>query len=179
MAARLIAYLTLTWLVAAGCSAASTAVVLEPIARPVLSAAGQVSAARLVDPATRKDIAQLTAEEVARINEVLGRVEESSGYAATTPPWDAAIVLTTQQGGEVIIHFAPPGLRYSRIAPWENGANATNMLWEDNSVDLTLNEDDEEWFWGLLGGYLGSTKVKEYKTLEHDMFNPAGDDSGK
>ncbi len=144
-----------------GCSAAP-----YRVAGPVFDAAGKVESVRLVDPNSRQELARFTAEEVAKLNAILRRAEESTGYSATTPPWDAAIVMTTSSGEEVIIHFAAPGLRFSRHTPWLNGANVTDPEWEAASVDFDLEYEDSDWFWGVLGGYLGGTKVKEYQTVD-------------
>jgi hypothetical protein len=142
-----------------GCSAAP-----YRVAGPVIDAAGKVESARLVDPYSKQELAQFTRQEVAELNAILGRAEESAGYSATTPPWDAAIVMKTSGGTEVIVHFAAPGLRFSRHTPWLNGANVTDPAWEAASVDFDLTYEDSDWFWGVLGGYLGGTKVKEYHT---------------
>lgn len=168
---------SLVLVVMLGCSAAPP----HRVAGPVIEAAGKVESVRLVDPDSREELARFTAEEVAEFNAILGRAEESAGYSATTPPWDAAMVLKTTSGQEVIVHFAAPGLRFSRHTPWQNGANTTDPEWEAASVDFDLAYEDTDWFWSVLGGYLGGTKVKEYHTIDKlhllegkDLLKPVG-----
>jgi hypothetical protein len=146
-----------------GCS---TIVPPYRVAGPVIEAAGKVDSARIVDPHSKQELAQFTKDEVAELNAILGRAEESAGYSATTPPWDAAIVMKTSGGTEVIVHFAAPGLRFSRHTPWMNGANVTDPEWEAASVDFDLTYEDSDWFWSVLGNYLGGTTVKEYQSLD-------------
>ncbi len=148
-------------LAVAGCSAAP-----QRVASPVLEAAGEVVAVHLVDLESRRELARLSSDEAARLNGVLGRVEESTGYVATTPPWDAAIVLKTRSGGEVVVHFVATALRFSRHTPWCNGATTTDPEWEARSVDLDLSYEDSEWLGSVLGNYLGGTRVKEYHSID-------------
>ena len=152
----------------AGCSAGPG----PRVADPVIQAAGKVVAVHLVDLETRKEKARFSAAEVGYMNALLGRMEESTGYSATTPPWEVAMVLETRNGSAVNVHFAPPGLRFSRHTPWSNGANVTDPEWEANSVDFDLLYEDSEWLWSILGGYLGGTTVKEYKSLPMKEFFP-------
>ena len=150
-----------------GCSGVST----PRVADPLLQAAGKVQAVTLVNLETRKEEARLSTAEVVRLNRILQRAEESSGYSTTTPPWEVAMILKITGTADVIVHFAPPGLRFSRHTPWSNGANVTDPEWEAKSVDLDLLYEDTEWLWDILGGYLGGTTVKEYRALpKRELF---------
>lgn len=53
----------------------------------------------------------------------------------------------------------------------QRGEPATDEIWRANTQDFTLSEEDADWFWGVLGSYLGSTRVKEYLPLKEPVFD--------
>lgn len=132
----------------------------------VLSAAGRLRAARLVDPTTRETVGRLSKGELRRLDRALKRARVSDGWAATTPPWDAPLVLTTTSGKEVVVHLVAAGLRINLRDPYQGGAAATDPAWRANAADLTLDVDDSEWLWEVFAGHLGPTRQKEYQTPE-------------
>ncbi len=135
-------------------------------ASALTASAGKVTAARLTKPGTDETVANLTEEQVARLNKALSRGEPAWDWVVTSPPWPNALVLETATGRKLAVRFVNVVIRVSLLDPATGGKPPTDDIWRANSQDFTLHEEDADWFWGLMGGYLGSTKVKEYMPLK-------------
>jgi len=145
------------------------------------AAAGRVRAAELVEAVDEEALkipagtlgrrhvrvlATLSDDEVSRINQILSRFGAADGWVATTPPWDAALLLDLEGGKLLALHFVGTALRMSRLQPLEGGAWATCQLWTANSGELNMRYEDERWLWSLFRKHLGPTRVKEYQPFK-------------
>ena len=149
-----------------------TAITRRGPASRLVDAAGKLSSVEVVESGTGKTVASFTAEQLVQVNKALGRGEPAGDWVATTPPWpNNVLVLTTKSGEKMAVRFVNLVLRISQVDSATGNKPASDDIWRANTQDFTLHEEDADWFWGVLGSYLGSTKVKEYMPIKEPMFD--------
>ncbi len=121
---------------------------------------------RLVELPDRTLVAELSAEEAARVEAILARMEPNEGWAVTPPPWDAALVVRGEDGGERVLWPAGVILRENRSDPWNRSLAGADGSLDPDVQDYRLRDEDEAWIWALFGRHLGPTEVKQYQMVE-------------
>ena len=148
-----------------------TAITSRGPASRLVEAAGKVSSVEVIDSGTGKVVASFTSQQVSQANKALKRGEPAGDWVATTPPWPANVmVFTTTSGEKLAVRFVNLVLRISLVDSATGNKPATGDIWRANTQDFTLHEEDADWFWGVMGSYLGSTSVKEYLPIKEPML---------
>jgi hypothetical protein len=133
--------------------ACAHAPVVEPAPPPV----------RLVTVPDRALLAELAPADAARVETILTQMRPSEGWAAIPAPWDAALVVDGERGGERVLRLVGLALRENRQDPWALHLAGPDGIPDPAVQDYQLEEQDQEWLWALFERHLGPTDVKQYQ----------------
>ena len=125
---------------------------------------------QLVELDEHRVVAELTADEVRRVKEILSRLEASDGWAMTPPPWDAVLLLRAEDGRERVLQLTAATLRENTEDSWNTVLYGPDGTPSADVQDYDLDFEDEQWLWALFGRHLGETKVKQYRTIDDPNF---------
>lgn len=130
--------------------------------RGLVAALAEVEHIELVrwDPPAPADA--LTADDRARLLDLVRRGQLVDTHTVAHPPWPAAFVFHTRKHGAYAVTLV--GARNLRLSPAQRDGRFTGdaARWNDSAPPEMVLDDRDDWAWRFFESRLGKTKEKEY-----------------
>ena len=132
-------------------------------AQALLKAAPALASVALVHMDSRDTLYRFTSAQVESLKTVLKKSSASESLQLTPSPWPVALVLGTDHGSFVALHYGNV-LRVNAFHPWSTLiADSAGNTPAKGIADIRLDADDEEWIWNMVQKATGTPPSKSYR----------------